>query len=115
MVSIPRRGGRGGLAKKLPRLTFIKRTLPGDEAPCTNNTHTVLHAYDSATAELLIWGRPNFVSLRPLHPTVPQIMLLWQIFLNNFDPLVKLFHAPTVQVAISDAATNLDSIAPNTE
>lgn len=72
-------------------------------------------ADNSSTAELLIWGRPNFVPLRPMHPAVPQIMMLWQTFLNNFDPLVKLFHAPTVQVAISHAATHLDSIEPNTE
>ncbi|MBE3046517.1 fungal specific transcription factor domain-containing protein [Candidatus Bathyarchaeota archaeon] len=50
-----------------------------------------------------------------MHPTVPQIMMLWQAFLNNFDPLVKLFHAPTAQVAVSNAATDLDGIAPNTE
>ena len=66
-------------------------------------------------AELLIWGRPNYVSLRPLHPSVPQIMRLWHTFLGNFDPLVKLFHAPTVQNVISQAAMNLDAISQPTE
>ena len=69
----------------------------------------------SANPELLIWGRPNFAPLRPMHPTVPQIMLLWQAFLGNFDPLVKLFHAPTAQITVSNAATDLESVAPNTE
>lgn len=50
-----------------------------------------------------------------MHPTVPQIMLLWQAFLNNFDPLVKLFHAPTAQITMSDVATNLENISPGTE
>lgn len=50
-----------------------------------------------------------------MHPTVPQVMLLWQAFLSNFDPLVKLFHAPTAQVTVSNAATDLDGITPSTE
>ncbi|SPO04240.1 uncharacterized protein DNG_06923 [Cephalotrichum gorgonifer] len=91
------------------------RTQADDAVAYSRDMTAVIGADDSATAELLIWGRPNFVSLRPMHPTVPQIMLLWQTFLNNFDPLVKLFHAPTVQVTISHVATNLDRIVPNTE
>jgi len=42
-------------------------------------------------------------------------MLLWQTFLNNFNPLVKPFHAPTVQNVISEATTDLESISASTE
>lgn len=50
-----------------------------------------------------------------MHPTVPQIMLLSQAFLGNFDPFVKLFRAPTAQMTVSRAATDLETMATNTE
>ncbi|CAI4217117.1 unnamed protein product [Parascedosporium putredinis] len=70
---------------------------------------------DLAMAELLICGRPNHVPLRQLHPSVPQIMFLWNTFLSNVDPLVKLFHAPTVQDMISQATMKLDALSQPAE
>lgn len=36
-------------------------------------------------------------------PSIPQILKLWQIFLDNYNVLVKLFHAPTVQLIVYEA------------
>jgi hypothetical protein len=54
-------------------------------------------------------------SLRSCHPQPVQMFMLWQTFLDNINPLVKLFHAPTVQQSILEASSNLDNIAASTE
>lgn len=40
---------------------------------------------------------------------------LWQTFLVNVDPLVKIFHAPTIQQTVLDASTNLRNIPKHVE
>jgi hypothetical protein len=50
-----------------------------------------------------------------LHPNPVQIFKLWQSYLDNINPLVKVFHAPTVQQLISDASGDLDNVDRNVE
>ncbi|KAI1106628.1 hypothetical protein F4804DRAFT_340341 [Jackrogersella minutella] len=45
------------------------------------------------------------------HPTAIQIFQLWQIYLNNVNPLLKLTHTPTLQVRIIEAGANLDKVS----
>lgn len=40
------------------------------------------------------------------HPTKWQSIQLWQAFVNNVDPLTKIFHVPTIQVVVFDALSN---------
>ncbi|TGO82202.1 hypothetical protein BPOR_0892g00020 [Botrytis porri] len=54
-------------------------------------------------------------NLRSLHPQPVTIFRLWQIFLTNVNPLVKLFHAPTVQEMIIEATSDMDHIPKPTE
>ncbi|KAK3353999.1 C6 transcription factor domain-containing protein [Lasiosphaeria hispida] len=63
--------------------------------------------------ENLVFGRsPSGINaLGPLSPPVSQIFRLWQTFLDNFNPLIRLFHAPTTQQLISDAVA--DPRGPN--
>jgi hypothetical protein len=42
-----------------------------------------------------------------IHPPPVHIFRLWQTFLVNVNPLVKIFHAPTVQQTILDASGDL--------
>ncbi|CAG7963209.1 unnamed protein product [Penicillium salamii] len=53
--------------------------------------------------------------VRSLHPETPQVFQLWQIFLNNVNPIVKLLHAPSTQQLILEAASDLDHISRPTE
>jgi hypothetical protein len=53
--------------------------------------------------------------LRPLHPQPVEAFRLWQAYLDNINPLVKLFHAPTVQQLISEANGNLNAVPRNVE
>ncbi|KAF2203645.1 hypothetical protein GQ43DRAFT_251376 [Delitschia confertaspora ATCC 74209] len=54
-------------------------------------------------------------ALRHLHPSPLQIFKLWQIYLDNINPLVKVFHTPTVQQLILHASGTLDDIPRNLE
>ncbi|DAA77947.1 TPA_exp: putative C6 transcription factor [Trichophyton benhamiae CBS 112371] len=54
-------------------------------------------------------------SLRALHPDTVQIFKLWQIYIDNMDPVTKLCHKPTVQQQILDATSDLDNIPKDVE
>lgn len=46
-----------------------------------------------------------------LHPSTVQIFRLWQTFLDNVNPIIKIFHAPTVQQQILDATSDLSNVS----
>jgi hypothetical protein len=50
-----------------------------------------------------------------LHPEQIQIFRLWQIYLENVDPLLKVTHAPTLQPRIIDAASKIANFTPTLE
>lgn len=54
-------------------------------------------------------------SLTDQHPSAIQIFQLWQIYLDNVNPLLKLTHTPTLQVRIIEAGANLHKISPSLE
>ncbi|OAL00982.1 hypothetical protein IQ06DRAFT_178040, partial [Phaeosphaeriaceae sp. SRC1lsM3a] len=68
-----------------------------------------------SSPSLLFGGQSPAIALRPWHPDPAQIFKLWQSYLDNVNPLVKLFHAPTVQQMISNAAGNLEDLPRNLE
>ena len=53
--------------------------------------------------------------LKNLHPKPLIIFRLWQVFLDNFNPLTKVIHAPTTQQCLLDASANLDNISKEWE
>lgn len=64
----------------------------------------------------LMFGNPmSSVGLRRLHPKPVESFKLWQAYLDNINPLVKVFHAPTVQQMISEANGSLDDLPRNVE
>ena len=61
--------------------------------------------------DYLLFGPPKTdLSLSAMHPGPPQVLKLWQIFMENVNPLLKLVHAPTLQTRIIDAVGNMTSI-----
>jgi hypothetical protein len=50
-----------------------------------------------------------------MHPPAVHIFRLWQTYLVNVNPLVKIFHAPTVQQTILDASGDLEKLSRPTE
>jgi hypothetical protein len=62
-----------------------------------------VHRYD----DHLFFGTYNSdIDLSPLHPSSIQIVRLFQIFVENVNPILKLVHVPTLQARIIEAAAN---------
>ena len=70
--------------------------------------------YDS-NDHLLFCSRNTTVDLSALHPNQIQIFKLWQVYLENFNPLLKVTHTPTLQARIIDAAGDVTNINPALE
>lgn len=49
--------------------------------------------------------------LRDFHPPPQQIATYWGIFKENVDPLIKVFHRPTTENLVAEAAQDLDHIS----
>jgi hypothetical protein len=64
----------------------------------------------SSSATAILWGVSGYVSLRQFHPSPVQIFQLWQIFLENVQPLSRVIHVPSIQKQISTITENLDQI-----
>lgn len=63
----------------------------------------------------LVFGSPSTESLIGLHPSPVQIFRLWQIYLDNVNPITKIFHASSIQQQLLDAAADLESVPKNME
>ncbi|KIH89793.1 hypothetical protein SPBR_00176 [Sporothrix brasiliensis 5110] len=57
----------------------------------------------------------TLANVTALHPGPVQIFRLWQIYLQNVDPLLKITHTPSLQGQIVEATSNLEGISPNLE
>ena len=64
---------------------------------------------------LLFGSRKSAVDISTLHPEPVQIFRLWQLYLENVDPLLKITHTPSLQGRIIEATSNLSNIKPNME
>ncbi|MCJ1390849.1 hypothetical protein MMC18_003710 [Xylographa bjoerkii] len=61
---------------------------------------------------LLFGSRETAVDVSTLQPEQVQIFRLWQVYIDNVNPLLKVTHTPTLQARIIDAASNVASIEP---
>ncbi|PYI31709.1 C6 zinc finger domain protein [Aspergillus indologenus CBS 114.80] len=64
---------------------------------------------------LLLGPAATDMDLAAAHPDQAQIFRLWQTYLDNVDPLLKVTHTPTLQSRIIDAAADLAQVAPALE
>ncbi|KAK3681349.1 fungal-specific transcription factor domain-containing protein [Podospora appendiculata] len=70
---------------------------------------------DQANDHLLFGSSGANVDLSVLHPGQAQIFRLWQVYLDNVNPLLKITHTPTLQSRIIDAASDITNISPSFE
>lgn len=69
------------------------------------------------TTDFLFFGSliPD-LDFTALHPSDHvQVFKLWQVYLENVDPLLKVTHTPTLQVRLIDATGNLGNVEPKLE
>lgn len=95
-------------------MKHLEKVLEGsdDENPApieTGYNHVMGHA-----SGVLFVLNP-FDNLKKQHPNLVQIFKLWQTFLTNVNPLIMIFHAPSVQEQIVHASGDLDNISEATE
>ena len=57
----------------------------------------------------------SMITLRTLHPSTKHIPLMWTLYKENVDPLVRIFHKPTMERCLADAIKNLDNLPKATE
>jgi hypothetical protein len=64
---------------------------------------------------LLFCSRNTSIDLAALHPNQIHIFKIWQLYLENFNPLLKVTHTPTLQPRIIDAASDVANIESHLE
>ncbi|KAK6342042.1 hypothetical protein TWF730_001524 [Orbilia blumenaviensis] len=74
------------------------------------------YMYENESNDTLLFGslNPN-IDISTLHPTQGHILKLWQIYLENVNPMLKVTHTPTLQTRIIDAIGNLSGLTATTE
>ena len=70
---------------------------------------------DISDDHLLFGSRRITVDLSTTHPEPVHIFRLWQIYLDNVDPLLKVTHTPSLQGRIIEAAGNVTKLNPTLE
>lgn len=55
------------------------------------------------------------VARSALHPPLAHILRLWQVYLDNVNPLIKVTHAPSLQARVIEAAANLQGMDAHLE
>ena len=53
----------------------------------------------------------SVLSLREFHPSLEQIPMYWDIYKENVDPLIKIFHRPHTEKTILEASKDLDHVS----
>lgn len=59
--------------------------------------------------------RSSDVDLRKLHPLPSQIPFIWQVYVENVDPLVKILHVPTMNPIIRKIRSDMDNLPAGLE
>ncbi|CRG90958.1 Thiamine repressible genes regulatory protein thi1 [Talaromyces islandicus] len=63
----------------------------------------------------LLLAGPSTHSLASLHPDPVQSLKLWNVFLENVNPLTKVIHAPSVQKQIMEVIGDIESVGKGFE
>jgi hypothetical protein len=61
---------------------------------------------------LLFGSHTTAVDISTLHPEPAQIFRLWQIYLQNVNPLLNVTHTPSLQERIIEAVSDVSNISP---
>ncbi len=73
---------------------------PASTSTASTNTQGFIFSFNSSAR-----------SLREFHPSLEQIPMYWEIYKENVDPLIKIFHRPCAEETILEASQNLDHVS----
>lgn len=75
-----------------------------------------MKAYDAINSDGSdFFMTPTSDSITDLHPSPVQIFRLWQTFIDNVNPLIKIFHAPSIQQKVLEASADLENVGKGME
>lgn len=63
----------------------------------------------------ILLGSGSTTDISTLHPEPAKVFRLWQIYLDNVDPLLKVTHTPTLQGRLVEAIGDSTQILPGME
>lgn len=79
----------------------------------TNSPETDSQAHNH---QAFLFGYSSLMhDLRELHPSPSQIFILWEVFKENVDPIVRILHRPTAKTILMNAASSLDRVSKPAE
>ncbi|KAK5085325.1 hypothetical protein LTR05_004609 [Lithohypha guttulata] len=87
---------------------------PGDALDDSSDEEDEAAVLDDGI-DFLLGATPNSIGVKDLHPLPEQVMTIWQIFLENVNPLSKLIHIPSMQPVVVEASSHLDNLPKNLE
>ena len=62
-----------------------------------------------------MFGDSTITDLSVHHPSPVGIFWLWQTYLENVNPAVKILHVPTVQQLVLEATADVSKLSPSKE
>jgi hypothetical protein len=62
------------------------------------------------STEFILGYTPTSNSVQHLHPSPTNIFVLWQIYLDNINPMTKFIHYPSFQKTLEQACMQLDNL-----
>ncbi|RDL39484.1 uncharacterized protein BP5553_03824 [Venustampulla echinocandica] len=126
-VPRPRNAEPGALFTDKENSRYVENTLwenlrdeiqdPNEAIPGSSSSDDEINdsnIYPNAES-LLVGHGSSSKNLALLHPPPVHLFMMWQTFLVNVNPLVKMFHAHTVQQTILDASADLENVSRPTE
>jgi Fungal specific transcription factor domain/Fungal Zn(2)-Cys(6) binuclear cluster domain len=77
------------------------------ESPNLSNSSVPLDHHQS-----FVFGYSStMVKMRSFHPSPSQVFILWEVFKENVDPLVRVLHRPTAKNILINASGNTDGLS----
>jgi len=98
----------------------IRNVLDPSSSEEEEDPLTPEHANDPASRDAhhqgFVFGYSSLMyDMSRLHPGPSQIWIIWEIFKENVDPLLKILHAPTVKHIIMKAAVSNTTLSKASE
>ncbi|OAP54767.1 hypothetical protein AYL99_11215 [Fonsecaea erecta] len=62
------------------------------------------------STDFILGFTPSSNPVHQLHPSPANILILWQMFLDNINPMTKLIHQPTLHKTLVQASSQLDNL-----
>ena len=80
-----------------------------------SNIHSAFDKMFSAQDGFPFMVAAQYGSVTQAHPSTVHMFQLWQIYIDNINPLLKITHIPTVQPQFIEAASRLEKAPKNIE